>query len=171
MYTSRFMKQSLLLIGFITMVSTLVYADRDDRDRLEKKSHSEQKDHSQNFKTPPKGYTLDKRFNHNRYYPRPGFNVQKLPPKPYVVRHGNDRYYYSGGIWYRPYSGHYVVIAPPLGLIVPVLPAFYTTIWFSGVPYYYANDTYYVWDAGHSGYVVTTPPPNANTPQPPPVEA
>ena len=168
---SRYVKQLWLLIGLITMVSSLVYADRDDRDRREQKSQLEQRGHSQNVKVPPKGYVLDKRFGHDQYYPRPGLNLNKLPPKHYIVRHGNDRYYYSGGIWYRPYSGHYVVITPPIGLFVPVLPAFYTTIWFGGVPYYYANDTYYVWDAGQGGYVVTNPPPNATAPQPPPVDS
>ena len=28
---------------------------------------------------------------------------------------------------------------------VQVLPPFYTTVWFGGLPYYYANDTYYAW--------------------------
>jgi hypothetical protein len=42
--------------------------------------------------------------------------------------------------------------------VVPVLPPAYTTVWASGVPYYYANDTYYVATAG--GYAVVQPPAN-----------
>ena len=38
---------------------------------------------------------------------------------------------------------------------VPVLPPDYTTVSVGGVPYYYANETYYV--AGPSGYVVAQP--------------
>jgi hypothetical protein len=48
------------------------------------------------------------------------------------------------------------VVAPPVGLFVPFLPLAYTTIWLSGIPYYYANDTYYTQTAG--GYVVVEPP-------------
>jgi hypothetical protein len=41
-----------------------------------------------------------------------------------------------------------------------VLPGFYATYWWGGVPYYYVNDVYYTWNAGYSGYVVTDPPPS-----------
>jgi hypothetical protein len=40
-----------------------------------------------------------------------------------------------------------------------VLPAVYATYWWGGVPYYYANDVYYTYNAAQSGYVVTDPPP------------
>jgi hypothetical protein len=55
-----------------------------------------------------------------------------------------------------------VVVAPPFGIPVPLLPPYYTTIWYAGVPYYYADDTYYLWRPELSSYVVTEPPPNAN---------
>jgi len=48
------------------------------------------------------------------------------------------------------------VVAPPFGLFVPFLPLYYTTIWIQGIPYYYANDTYYTQTDG--GYVVAQPP-------------
>jgi len=35
----------------------------------------------------------------------------------------------------------------------------YATYWWGGVPYYYANDVYYTYNAAQSGYVVTDPPP------------
>ena len=38
-----------------------------------------------------------------------------------------------------------------------MLPPYYTTVWFAGVPYYYANDTYYTY-AGPQGYEVVEPP-------------
>ena len=53
-------------------------------------------------------------------------------------------------------------MAPPLGIFVPMLPPFYTTIWASGVPYYYANDVYYTWQPARNGYVVTNPPATIN---------
>jgi len=42
-----------------------------------------------------------------------------------------------------------------------VLPLAYATYWYSGVPYYYANDVYYTWNPDYSGYTATDPPPAA----------
>jgi len=44
-----------------------------------------------------------------------------------------------------------------VGVFVPVLPPFYTTVWFGGLPYYYSNQTYYVY-GGPQGYEVVQPP-------------
>jgi hypothetical protein len=49
-------------------------------------------------------------------------------------------------------------VTPPFGLFVPVLPPFYTTVWFGGIPYYYANDSYYVWRQDQNRYEVVAPP-------------
>jgi hypothetical protein len=38
------------------------------------------------------------------------------------------------------------------------LPLYYSTWWWDGVPYYYANNSYYVWNPSANGYVVTNPP-------------
>jgi len=59
-----------------------------------------------------------------------------------------------------------------VGVYVPVLPAFYTTVWFGGIPYYYANDTYYQWVPDQNQYEVVAPPgdENAAQVQPPPVD-
>ncbi len=53
-----------------------------------------------------------------------------------------------------------------------MLPPFYTTVWLGGVPYYYADDVYYRWDAGVDAYQVVDPPANSDVagappPQPP----
>jgi hypothetical protein len=51
-----------------------------------------------------------------------------------------------------------------------VLPPYYTTVWVAGVPYYYANDTYYAWRESSAQYEVVTPPDEsaASTDAPPP---
>lgn len=46
----------------------------------------------------------------------------------------------------------------PVGLYVPWLPPYFTTVWWNGIPYYYANDTYYVWDDAQQAYKVVSPP-------------
>jgi hypothetical protein len=65
--------------------------------------------------------------------------------------------YWNGGWWPRAYYG--------LGFswFLPVLPLAYTTYWWGGVPYYYANDVYYTYDPGYQGYIATDPPPVADS--------
>ena len=99
---------------------------------------------------------MDSRYHHNRSYPARGHFVNSLPRSPHVVTHGNSRYYFSGGVWYRPYGSYFSVVAPPFGLIVPFLPLYHTTLWVGGMPYYYANDVYYTQSSG--GYMVVEKP-------------
>ncbi len=100
----------------------------------------------------------DARYNHNYYYPVHGAYVSGLPGSPVVITHGPGRYYYSGGVWYAPSGPRFVVVGAPIGVFVPVLPPYYTTVWVGGAPYYYANDTYYTWDPSQNGYEVVAPP-------------
>jgi hypothetical protein len=39
----------------------------------------------------------------------------------------------------------------------------YATYWYSGIPYYYANDVYYTYNPSYEGYVATDPPPVADS--------
>jgi uncharacterized protein DUF6515 len=112
------------------------------------------------------GLVLDNRYNHGHYYPSRGVVVRGLPEgyRAFTWRDGS-RFYFAGGVWYAPGPGGFIVTRPPFGLFVPILPAFYTTLWFGGVPYYYANDVYYGWDAAQNGYVVVAPPPGADNPE------
>ncbi len=103
----------------------------------------------------------DSRWQHYRYYPPRGYVAPALPRNVVVVRHRHYDYWYGGGVWYRPYGPRYVVVAPPIGVYVSLLPSFYTTVWFGGIPYYYANDAYYVWRAQQRAYEVVEPPPAA----------
>jgi hypothetical protein len=70
----------------------------------------------------------------------------------------NNNYFFQRGIWYRPSGSRFTVVIPPIGITVPILPPFYTTLWVGNIPYYYANDVYYTWQASRNGYVVTKPP-------------
>ncbi|HEX3915362.1 MAG TPA: DUF6515 family protein [Steroidobacteraceae bacterium] len=117
---------------------------------------------------PPRGQVLDSRYNHGRYYPSFGTVRPALPDgyRPYY--RGRDRFYFSGGIWYAPSGPGFVVVRPPSGLVISVLPPYYSTVWFSGVPYYYADNVYYSWQPDQNGYAVVDPPENADSPSPPP---
>jgi hypothetical protein len=65
--------------------------------------------------------------------------------------------YWHGGFWPRAYYG--------LGFawFLPVLPFAYSTYWWGGIPYYYANDVYYTYNPAYEGYVATDPPPVADS--------
>ena len=99
---------------------------------------------------------MDSRHGHNHAYPARGQHFDRLPGGYRAVNYGHSRYYFHGGVWYRPYGRGFVVDVPPFGLIVPFLPLYYTSLWVGGIPYYYANDTYYTQTA--DGYVVVEPP-------------
>lgn len=45
-----------------------------------------------------------------------------------------------------------------LGFYVPELPWYYSTFWWDGVPYYYGDDDYYIWDADQGQYEQVQPP-------------
>lgn len=108
------------------------------------------------FEHPRPGWDrVDGRYGHNHYYPGRGYVVHELPRDRFVVRGG---FYYSGGVWYSHRGPGFVVVGAPVGVYVPVLPSFYTTVWFGGVPYYYANDTYYRWVPAENQYEVVAPP-------------
>jgi len=109
----------------------------------------------------------DARYRHDHNYPVRGHSVAVLPGGHRVVMHGKSRYYFQGGVWYRPEGRHFVVFAPPFGLIVPFLPLYYTTLWIGGIPYYYANEVYYTQTTG--GYMVVEPP-KGDVQQAPPAE-
>jgi hypothetical protein len=115
---------------------------------------------------PARGAHLDARFGHNHYYPQRGYVVGVHPHEGYMV--GGGRYWYGGGAWYAPRGSAWVVVGPPVGFFVPVLPDFYTTVWFGGSPYYYANDTYYAWRDSDRGYEIVDPPQGASASVEPP---
>jgi hypothetical protein len=77
--------------------------------------------------------------------------------------------YGRGGYWHGGYGPRFGF---GWGWFLPVLPAFYATYWFGGIPYYYANDAYYTWSPDYNGYVMSDPPaaavPQDNDAAPPP---
>ena len=45
-----------------------------------------------------------------------------------------------------------------VGLYFDTLPLYYSTYWANGVPYYYADDTFYTWNGDVGQYETVTPP-------------
>ena len=160
----------IILTLFATSFATSALADRgrdDNNDRRERKSYRSERSDRHRYQEDrqrqeryrnDKNYVFDQRYNHNRYYPKPGHVIKKLPRDYRVFKHRRDDYYFDSGIWYRPSNLGFRVILPPIGLSIPMLPPFYTTIWVRGMPYYYADGVYYMWRAEDRVYVVTDPP-------------
>ena len=117
---------------------------------------------------------LDSRYRHNRYYPPLGFAISALPPDSLTVPGGDDdgedALYFAQGAWYRQEGpARYVAVSPPIGITVPVLPPYYTTIQARGVPYFYADNVYYL--QSPQGYLVVDPPPSELAVEEPPAKA
>lgn len=103
---------------------------------------------------------LDGRFSHNQYYFDHGYSVGRPPAGSIGEFRARDggRYRFQGGNWYRRRGGAWIVWGAPFGLFVPFLPPYFTTVWWYGIPYYYANDTYYSWDESQREYEVVAAP-------------
>lgn len=104
------------------------------------------------------GWVLDSRHGHNQYYPPAGYVSRSLPRDSVDVRYHGSPYRFNGGVWYRPAPRGYRVVQAPLGAFLPFLPPYYSTIWYGGLPYYYADGAYYMHDPVREGYIVTSPP-------------
>jgi len=149
-----------LVVVVCLLAISVAHADPHDRDRYRGPGPG-----------PRPGWDhMDARFHHDHYYPSRGYYVRELPRERVIVTGPRGRYFYSGGVWYSPGPRGYVVIGAPIGTFVPVLPPYYTTVWVGGAPYYYSNDTYYVWRDSDRQYEVVDPPDEqaANTEPPAP---
>lgn len=104
---------------------------------------------------------FDVRHGHNHSYLDRGVFVPAVPHDARLVAFGRDRYWFHDGVWYRPSGAGFIVAAPPFGIVVPVLPAFFTALTIGAIAYYYANDTYYV-ASPQGGYQVVAPPPGVD---------
>lgn len=158
---SIFLRLAVLLVMLMAVLSVTAYADRGDRDNRDRYDKSDRRDRNDDSNRQPRSapdYRVDKRYDHNRSYPRDGRIVKILPERRRPIHYRNRDYFYLGGVWYLPSGPNFTVVRPPIGIVVPILPPFYTTIWLSGFPYYYANDTYYLWRPDLNGYQVTDPP-------------
>jgi hypothetical protein len=56
--------------------------------------------------------------------------------------------------WYGPWGWGGL----GLGLYFATLPVYYSTFWWGGIPYYYADSTYYVWNGTVRQYETVSPP-------------
>ncbi len=78
-----------------------------------------------------------------RYYPSRGQVFFHIPGPFVSLQFGGNPYYYSGGLFYRPYGSYYSVAPPPFGIHINLLPRGYWPLTWGGYPYYYYNGIFY----------------------------
>lgn len=89
-------------------------------------------------------------------YPARGAVVDRLPRGHRVFDYHGQPYHFYDGIWYRPVGSRFMVVLPPPGLRVPVLPADAVMVTIAGASYYRYGNVYYVQDP--EGYRVVESP-------------
>jgi hypothetical protein len=97
---------------------------------------------------------------------RPGHSIDHFPDRYWKVPYRGQDYFYSGGYWYRPQGGSYIVVAPPYGVRVGYLPSYAREVWVGGALLFLVADTYYQYLADSQEYVVVSPPAVAPAPVP-----
>ncbi len=95
---------------------------------------------------------------------RYGTVYRKIPEyRPVVVR--DTRFYVTDGIYYirHPRVSRYIAVRPPIGVIVPSLPADYLVVSLGRATFYYYDDTWYdtslrVVEVPVGGFIYELPP-------------
>jgi hypothetical protein len=98
----------------------------------------------------------------SNYYPVRGQYFNRLPSSYISLRFGGSPFYYSAGLFYRPYGSYFSVTVPPFGIHVNVLPRGYWPLRMSGYPYFYSNGIFY--RQTNSDYEVVQAPVGAEVP-------
>lgn len=83
-------------------------------------------------------------YDRDHYRPRPVKHVvHYIPSRHAVILHGHERYHYYSGRYYRPWNSGFILVRPPLGLIVMSLPIGHRVFISAGIPYFVFGDVYY----------------------------
>jgi hypothetical protein len=100
----------------------------------------------------------DLHHGHQHTYPDRGAIFREVPRGAVPVNYAGLSYRFHEGVWFQPLGPAFIVVAPPIGVVVPTLPAFATTIEKGGGTYLYANDVYYRARPDLGGYEVVNDP-------------
>src|SRR5580698_5825190 len=107
----------------------------------------------------------DTHLGHDHFYPDRGSIVREAPQGAIAVNYAGLSYRFHDGVWYEPRGPAFMVVAPPIGLVVPTLPTF-TTVWaHGGEVYLYCNDVYYQPRPDLGGYEIVNDPTSESTPK------
>lgn len=89
-------------------------------------------------------YNRSYHYNYNRYHYRTSVSIiAHLPFGAVSVIFGNRYYHYYNGLYYRPYDRGYIIVEPPVGIIVPGLPGGCKEVIVGSNPYYRYGNVFY----------------------------
>jgi hypothetical protein len=100
----------------------------------------------------------DRHFGHDHVYPDRGSIFRDAPKGSAIVNYAGLPYRFFNGVWFEPRGPVFIVVMPPVGVVVPSLPAFATPLELGGESYFYANDVYYLARPELGGYEVVNDP-------------
>lgn len=100
---------------------------------------------------------------------RPGYIVDRFPDRHWQVPYRGQDYFYSGGYWYRPHGPRYVVVQPPYGIRVSIIPSYAREVWVGSSLFFLAAGSYYAYQPATQDYIVVEPPATIVQPAPQPV--
>lgn len=107
---------------------------------------------------PPYRTHMDRRHGHDHVYPDRGAVVRDAPRGAASVNYAGLSFRFASGVWYERLGPAYIVVAPPIGVVVPQLPAFVTSFDSAGKTYLYSNDVFYRPRPDLGGYEVVNDP-------------
>lgn len=107
----------------------------------------------QHFQPPRRHNSSDRKLKHQPGHIRHIYH--RLPPRHDIIQHQNRRYHRHQGRYYWQTALGFMLIRPPLGLVVFSLPVGFHTVISAGLTYYVHGDIYY--RRVPSGYEVIEP--------------
>lgn len=83
--------------------------------------------------------------------------VARVPSGSQIVVYGNVTYRYYRGVYYRPHTKGFMIVAPPYGIRVNVLPPGFRVVAIGPTRYFVYNGVYYLQRGVNEFEVVDTP--------------
>lgn len=99
----------------------------------------------------------DHHFYRWHEHPQYGLHMHFLPDGYLTIHVGFHRYYYYDGLYYNYVGGEYILVAPPVGAYVSVIPPDFQPVLINGRTYYTDNGVYYILTKHHGYKVVVAP--------------
>ena len=106
----------------------------------------------------------DRHHGHNHAYPDRGAIFRDAPRGAILINYAGVSYRFADGVWFEPRGPAFIVVTPPIGLVVSTLPAFATHVDRGSESYLYTNDIYYRSRPDLGGYEVVNDPEDGPVP-------
>lgn len=101
-------------------------------------------------------------FDSWRYFPVRGQVFYHTPESLIRINFGGNPYFFSDGMFYKPYGRYYQIVPPPIGITINVLPYGYWPLRWGAFHYVYFNGIFY--RPNNNAYEVVQAPVGAEVP-------